>query len=359
MRAWKAIVQTLIRRAGGRSRCARAGVPGLLGVLLATGLPAKEVPPAVNAWLEGARTLGSRSSGNLCIVPVTTRGGAAPGGLLSMDEAMAAGHLVVTETSASGTVNTLLLRNGAERPVFIMAGEILAGAKQDRILQQDLLLPPRSAAIPVAAFCVEHGRWAAKSETFFSERKSAPLGVRQRAAEHKEQGAVWDEVSANNARLGVAPATGTLSAAHEAPKMKAQRGSYLGAFSGLPGQFPRATGAVVLVNGRVMAADLFGDRVLFERLWGKLLDSYIAEAVRRQEEAVSSSFNSAEAFLARAAQAGVDLAPGPAAGQQVTVEAAGLRGGGVVLGNPVHLGLFPAGAATAPGRGLARNYGAR
>lgn len=331
--------------------------PSILSFLLAAGALVGRAQSSgeLPGWLARAKSLGSRSAGNLTIVPILAKAQGALPRLSALDEALASGKLVVTETSASGTVNTLVLRNTSHRTVFVMAGEILAGAKQDRILQQDVLIPPHSEPVKVAAFCVEHGRWVAKSSAFYTEQKSAPLGVRQRAMERQEQGAVWAEVAANNASLGAASSTDTLSASFDAPKLKEKRGSYTAAFASLAAQFPQATGAVVLVNGRVMAADLFGDRALFEHLWAKLLDSYIAEAVRRQEESVVSPFTSAEAFLSRAREGRTELAGGIGTGFQVTLEAPSLKGSGVALGSPVHLGLFPTGALPPKG-GLIRNY---
>src|SRR5262249_5531978 len=42
--------------------------------------------------------------------------------------------------------------------VYIQAGDIVKGGRQDRVLSYDLIVPPRSGKVPLAAFCVEAGR---------------------------------------------------------------------------------------------------------------------------------------------------------------------------------------------------------
>ena len=66
--------------------------------------------------------------------------------------------LIVKET---GTVNQLTVENSsATETVFIQAGDIVKGGKQDRVLTVDMILPPKSGAIPISSFCVEQNRWA-------------------------------------------------------------------------------------------------------------------------------------------------------------------------------------------------------
>jgi len=224
------------------------------------------------AFLETCRVVGSLQHGNLAVVAVA---GAAVGGLHleGLDAALGKGRLRIRETGQGGTVNTLLLENHGDRPVFILAGEILAGAKQDRILQQDVVVPAGGKPVPVAAFCVEHGRWREQSAAFYSEKAAAPVAIRKAAQASKDQSVVWQEVASNNAALAVATPTGSLSGTYKQGRVVAARGSFLDALARLPRAFPSALGVVVLINGRVAGADLFGDPVLFAGLWPKLLDS--------------------------------------------------------------------------------------
>ncbi|HXE86768.1 MAG TPA: DUF6569 family protein, partial [Hyphomicrobiaceae bacterium] len=71
----------------------------------------------------------------------------------------AKGSVQVAET---GQVNELKIENTGAEEVFIQAGDMVKGGRQDRVLTVSLLLPPRSGMIPIASFCVEPGRWSAR-----------------------------------------------------------------------------------------------------------------------------------------------------------------------------------------------------
>src|ERR1700722_2499143 len=87
-------------------------------------------------------------------------GPAAGGGIpLTLQEALAKGSVKVRET---GSVNELTVENVGSDEVFVQAGDIVKGGRQDRVLSVDLLLPPRSGQVSIAAFCVEQGRWTAR-----------------------------------------------------------------------------------------------------------------------------------------------------------------------------------------------------
>src|SRR6185369_17077443 len=86
------------------------------------------------------------------------RGVSSPGAVpLTLEEALAKGVAQVRETS---NVNSLEIENTGDAPVFVQAGDIVKGGKQDCSLMVSLLLPPKSGRIPIASFCVEHGRWS-------------------------------------------------------------------------------------------------------------------------------------------------------------------------------------------------------
>jgi len=90
---------------------------------------------------------------NLAITPLMAATGS-KADYLTLAEAQSMGLAVVTEVSESGSVPTLLLENTAEQAVFLLDGEELVGAKQNRILNLSILIPARTKLeIPVS--CVE------------------------------------------------------------------------------------------------------------------------------------------------------------------------------------------------------------
>ncbi len=123
------------------------------------------------------------TKGNLSIFPVVGGAENDTGRLLTLDEGLRAGSVVVTEAGSlqglvrhgspiprqSGAeVNRLVLINNSDRPLLLLAGEIVTGGKQDRVIGVDRIVPPKSGPIDLSVFCVEPGRWVASSEQFSS-----------------------------------------------------------------------------------------------------------------------------------------------------------------------------------------------
>lgn len=328
-------------------------------LVLAGNAPAAPKPPSVASFLAGSRVLGEIRHGNLTILPVESPAAPAAGRLLTLDEAVPSGRLLIGEVSEGGSVNTLRVVNKSGQPVFILAGEILSGAKQNRILQADVVVPAGKDALAVPAFCVEHGRWSSQGAAFGSEGNNAPIAVRQKASQTKSQGEVWNEVAANNSNLKAETATGSLSAAYKAPAVAKVREEYTDAFRDLPKKYLTATGVVVLIGDKVLVADLFASRRLFERLWGKLLESYIVEAARRSQDASAAKADSAREFIEMAAKAEILTAATAGAGQGIELKTAKITGHGLALdAAPVHLALFPVeeGSRTQQSAPLQRQY---
>jgi len=115
--------------------------------------------------------------------------------LLVLDEAMAAGQVKIQEI-ADGSVNTLTFVNKADHPVFVMAGEVIIGGKQDRIIGKNTVIPGKTTQ-EVPVFCVEHGRWDGKTKEFTTAKALAHGRLRGQASYAAQQD-VWNEVAAKN-----------------------------------------------------------------------------------------------------------------------------------------------------------------
>ena len=105
---------------------------------------------------------------NLTMFPLL-RTGANPASLeySVLDEALAAGVAEITEVSEHGSVPELKFVNRGPKPVLLVDGEELLGAKQNRIVNLTILVAANSAlTIPVS--CVEAGRWRSSSRAFTS-----------------------------------------------------------------------------------------------------------------------------------------------------------------------------------------------
>lgn len=215
--------------------------------------------------------------GRLTIFPVLARGKVRPLDVLTLDQAMKSGRLVITEHKRA-RVRSLTAVNKSDRPVFIMAGEMIVGAKQDRMVGQDVLIPP-STTLKIPVYCVEKRRWRHTSRKFSSLDRAAPQKVRSMAYAKVSQRRVWTGVGEVNDRVGAKPPTATLRAAYRDPKVRQKIKQYLGRLNQLPQKYSNLVGVVVVVKGRFLAADIFGHPELFARMWPKLVRSYALDAV--------------------------------------------------------------------------------
>lgn len=284
-------------------------------------------------------------SGGLTVYPVVATQTHDTSGFLTLDEGLRSGEVVVTEAgSAAGLVrgphatvrhdgaqvNTLVLVNRAEKPLILLAGEIVTGGKQDRIIGKDRIVPAHSDPIDLDVFCVEPGRWVAHNasgggggaEQFAAA--PAPMmaqpSVRAGAMAAKNQQQVWDNVrSANKA---AADAITVEASSTELQTMNATIGNTTSYATVMDSGVARkqmdkvaapiekqyrdvmhqlhdrkAVGVVVAVNGRLIWADMFASTELLEKYWPKLIRSYAAETFGGDRKHHAPDVAAAQEFL--------------------------------------------------------------
>ncbi len=221
----------------------------------------------------------ARRHENLTIYPVTAVGARVPRVELPLGEAIEKGLIEVSELKDS-QVNFARVRSKAKVPVFGMAGEMLTGGKQDRILADDLIVPA-GAELVVPVFCVEHGRWVVASDDgkFAAGKSLAPASIRR--AKAAGQTAVWESVARSQEALGAPSPTGSLRSVRDSESVQRDKEPYRSALSDLPERNPKMIGAVVVINGEIAAADLFASPRLLRKLWPQLLEAYVVEALER------------------------------------------------------------------------------
>ena len=238
--------------------------------------PAKAAPSA--ALIDRVELLPPIVLGNLAVTPIVLRDMPGPEPDLSvLDEAMTRGDLVVTET---GTVSTLRFANSSSHPVLVLAGEVILGGRQDRIVGSSTVVPPHAdRELPV--YCVEHGRWAGTVPGFTSAHAIAHERLRARASFH-DQSDVWAEVSSANSAHGIANATGTyrdLVARQADGTFDSARAAIEQHLAALPaGQHARLVGFAESVAGTLLDVEVFATPGLLARLQPKLLDAFLADA---------------------------------------------------------------------------------
>lgn len=250
--------------------------------------PPQAAPKDLAALSERTALLAPIQVESLTLTPIVSTAAAgaltAAGGkddtLLVLDEAMAAKQVKIREI-ADGNVNGLTFVNQADHPVFVMAGEVIIGGKQDRIIGRNTVIPARTTQ-EVPVFCVEHGRWDGTTKEFTTAKALAHGRLRGQAS-YAEQQDVWNEVAAKN------KARKTQSASDTYRKVAQQQsdgtlGSMEQRIDAALAKLPatdrsRMVGYAVALNGAVTTVDVFGSPALFKKLETKLVRSYLTEAV--------------------------------------------------------------------------------
>jgi hypothetical protein len=200
--------------------------------------------------------------------------------VVTLDEAFAK-KLVSIREKEHEAVNQLTLTNKADRPMFLLAGEVIIGGKQDRIIGQNTIIGAKTTqTVPV--FCVEHGRWDNSSKVFTSGKALAHGRLRGRAS-FEDQSQVWKEVSAKNELRKTKNATDTyrhVAKQQTSGALAAQQQRIDAALGKLSADDrARMIGYVVSLDGKVATIDRFGSPKVFAKLEAKLLTSYVTEAV--------------------------------------------------------------------------------
>jgi hypothetical protein len=291
--------------------------------------------------------------GDLTIFPVVSTKVHDTSDFITLDEGIRSGDVVVTEVGnlhstmqrrqphqvrpyGGAEVNRLVLVNNSKHPLILLAGEVVTGGKQDRVVGKDRIVPGESDPVDLSVFCVEHGRWTETSAKF-DTHASVMLQptVRMRAMVDQDQQKVWDEVgrsrsqmSANVAAASPAPtngggsgggvgggsdatsysireldATTSYAKARENKAVQAQAESitepmqkaYESVIKQLRNQ--NAVGVVVAVKGHIVWADMFASSALLAKYWPKLLDSYATEALTMPGAREETSIKEAQGFL--------------------------------------------------------------
>jgi hypothetical protein len=285
---------------------------------------------------------------NLSIIPLLAPGEREPG-YLTLDEALAQGWVRFEEVGGGGSVPEIVVVNRGTKPVLLVDGEELIGAKQNRVLNLPVLVPPGAKTVlPVS--CVEAGRWRQVSWHFDSARRvqfaegraqkmrDVTSSLRSSGARQSNQGAVWSAIAGKAARLNVQSDTSAMSDIFES--MGGSLDGYVEAFTPVE----RQAGAIFFVNGRLVGLELFDAPATWRKLAPKVVRSYALDAIdRRGGKRVAPATDAAKDFISMVASGEVSMFPAVGDGEDVRLSGPGVIAAALLLnGEPVHLSAFAA-----------------
>ena len=274
------------------------------------------------------KVAGFSSRGVLSVVQLTT-GDQNTFEYISSGAAIKRELIAVKELNEGGVVNTLMVINNSDHFVFFMDGDILAGAKQNRVLNTSLLLAPQSKTqIPVS--CVEQGRWRHVSPGFSSTDYVAPVRMRSSKA-HKvtmnlkqnlgfvaDQGEVWEGVASYSAASGVESRTSNLSDVYE--KRRAELERFVESFKPTSG----ANGVAFFLGQDLVNIDLFNRTDVFSEYLPKMVRGIGLEALgltegRKSVPEAEAKFRVLD-LLDKVGEVKTEVFPGAGAGEEKRFE---------------------------------------
>lgn len=195
----------------------------------------------------------------------------------------------VREVSITGSVNNLELVNLSDKYVFFMDGDILVGAKQNRVLNTSVFVAPNSKInLPVS--CVEQGRWRSISDKFRSSDYVSPDRIRaqklkavttnlKRGRGHfADQGEVWDSVNEYSLELNA------FSESSDLTDIMNKRRESLDSFID---KFPlneKANGLAIFTDNSPLSIDLFNRIDIYREYYPKRLRSAATEVYNLKDK---------------------------------------------------------------------------
>ncbi|HOA60990.1 MAG TPA: hypothetical protein PLK09_08445 [Verrucomicrobiota bacterium] len=274
---------------------------------------------------------------------------AGPAPYLTLSEALAGHCVIVTEASEGGSVPELKVISQSDRPILLLDGEELVGAKQNRVLNTTILLKERAeTTIPVS--CVEQGRWSYASAHFADSgavmsRKSRASKVRSvseslAAGAHysSDQGEVWREVAA------LACSAGVNSPTHAMQDVFKARAAELEACARVLAPTAGQTGLFVVIDGEVAGFDFIAHADAYAKLHPKLLKSYVIGALIEPKPGaveVAKAAAAAQAFLHEAGESDEKAFESVGYGRDYRYQKPGLAGSALVHEDRVvHMAFF-------------------
>ena len=303
----------------------------------------------VKTTLSGLTLSDPMNHGGLAVFPLTSDRSSSLSYLL-LEDGLRKDLVTIREVSEGGSVPELTVENRADKPVLIVDGEELVGAKQNRVANLTMLLAARkTTVIPVS--CVEAGRWSYSKRDFgVTDRVQNARGraekvasvrhsLRSRGSRHSDQGQVWDSIAEEAERLDAPSSTEAMSAMFDRHREKLD--DYVAGVEAGVEAGDDQVGAVFVVRGRRYGLDLFDRPGTFAAFLPKLVRSYAIDAVGRERGGSRVSAADAGAFLDRIVAGAFDEHAGVGLGRDVGVVGEGLVAGGLVADETVvHLAAF-------------------
>ncbi len=295
--------------------------------------------PEIQEYLKTLEIGDSFNYRNLTIIPIYAKTFRDKTDYLTLDEAMSKGYLTITELEG-GRVPQVKLKNDSDHYILVVAGEMLKGCKQDRLVGRDGLISPKKEVI-LPVYCSERGRWSSVSNKFESGMSQAEPHLRGMLYSRKNQDTIWGGIRNSASGLGVNSSTEALQEIYRDEKVSRKISNYTERLENIPRLEEDAVGVVVGLGDKVVGIDIFANPSLFAKLWSKLLRSYAVSAISEENLKGVITKEQAKKILNEiyrvefSRQSGLDL------GEDLQANVAGMICSALVYrGNVIHFAAF-------------------
>lgn len=283
--------------------------------------------------------------GQLKVTPVFIREESALP-FLEFGEALGRGLVEVSEVSEGGSVPNLFVKNGADRDVIIVDGEMLVGAKQNRVVNTTIVVPA-GASVEIPVTCVEQGRWGYTSRNFTSSRSHSSSSLR--SLKHRtvtdslretgrytsDQGAVWGDIHAKMRRMESPSPTMSLTDVYESSVSGEDEARLEDEVRPQAGQ----VGYFAYVREGFAGGDVFGSSELCRAKLSKLLRGHYLDSLDAYLEFPRLGVAD---VLAEVRAARPEQFAGVGKGSELRFESASVQGACKVVDERIpHLAVFP------------------
>jgi hypothetical protein len=299
----------------------------------------------LDSFIENLYTGEPVTVGQLKVTPVFIREERALP-FLEFEEALAQNLVEVTEVSEGGSVPNLFVNNKADRDVIIVDGELLVGAKQNRVVNTTIVIPARtSVEIPVT--CVEQGRWRYSSRNFSSgdshsysslrslKHRTVTQSLRDTGRYTSDQGSIWGDIRAKMSRMASPSPTMSMSDVYESSVSREDETRLADEVKPQAGQ----VGYFAYVREGFAGGDVFGSSDLCRAKLSKLLRGHYLDSLDAYLEFPRLTI---EQVVEQLRTANPEQFASVGRGTELRFEAAAVQGACKVIDETIpHLAVFP------------------
>ncbi|MEZ4888161.1 MAG: DUF6569 family protein [Chitinophagales bacterium] len=195
--------------------------------------------------------------------------------------------------NVNAVATKLFITNHSQDTIFLMAGEVLKGGRQDRVIAQDMIVPPNSDKVHLPVFCAEKDRWYYRSKSskdFDQYFAVSSLRVRKAVSEQNDQLAVWNAIEDLQVTNNIDSKTKAYTDLKASMNFNTELEDYVAYFTesfegkmsatkGQNNQNEKMVGVIVATGGNIVGCDIFATHDLFVQQYEGLIHSYATDAI--------------------------------------------------------------------------------